>query len=47
VQGHFDDPAADGCRALPNEGVPFANADDETNVLLCRERFVITSIEPR
>ena len=46
VRGHFDDPAAHSCGLIENEGFAFGQADDdELQVLVCRERFVITSIE--
>ena len=46
VRGHFDDPAAQSCRLLEDEGFAFGQGnDEELNVLVCRERFVITSIE--
>jgi hypothetical protein len=48
VRGHFDDPLAGACRLVENPGFPFGDGDDDDlKVLLCRERFVITSIEPR
>lgn len=47
VKGHFDDPAAAACGELGPEGFPFGESDHEVKVLVCRERFVITSIEPR
>jgi len=46
VQGHFDDDAADSCRRVENEFFPNgAGGDEELKALVCRERFVITSIE--
>lgn len=47
VEGHFDDPAAAACGQLGPEGFPFGESEHEVRVLVCRERFVITSIEPR
>ena len=47
VRGHFDDAAAEACRLLEGEGMLFLGDDEEAlKVLFCRERFVITSIEP-
>ncbi len=45
IRGHFDDPAAATCQ-LPNLGQNDA-ADPGLDSLVCRERFVITSVEPR
>jgi hypothetical protein len=45
IRGHFDDPAAATCQ-LPDVGQG-APANPALDSLVCRERFVITAIEPR
>jgi hypothetical protein len=49
VRGHFDDPAASGCRlSLTMPGDPEATlspVDTDSVVLLCRQRFVVESYE--
>jgi hypothetical protein len=39
IEGHFDDPAAAGCRSGPY-------ADPRVNVLRCRSTFVVTGVRP-
>ena len=46
VKGHFDDPAAQACATFPTDGFAVPEGDHELLLLLCRERFVVTSIEP-
>lgn len=43
LTGHFDDPAASGCRVAT--GDPPIPEPDELAVAYCRERFVATSVE--
>jgi hypothetical protein len=45
VTGHFDDEAASACTVQPSADSE-ASITDAYAVYLCRERFVITSIEP-
>jgi hypothetical protein len=47
VTGHFDDAGARGCRLFPHGSSGISGDDDPTvQELVCRERFVITEIEP-
>jgi hypothetical protein len=46
IRGHFDDPAASACR-LPNVFGPNHVADAALDRLICRERLVVTAIEPQ
>lgn len=47
VVGHVGDPAAEACRALDVIGpFGFTDPDPAYRELLCRQRFVVTSIEP-
>lgn len=45
VTGHFDDEASSACTVQPTEGSE-ASISDAYAVYLCRERFVVTAIEP-
>jgi hypothetical protein len=47
VSGHFDDPGAQGCRWPPMGSSGLDPAQDlAIQELICRERFVVTGVEP-
>jgi hypothetical protein len=47
ITGHFDDPEARGCEIPPVGSSGIDPEAPDIQELLCRERFVITSIESR
>lgn len=44
ITGHFDDPAADGCRVAPGDPEP-RDLDPVVGELYCRSHFVVESVE--
>ena len=44
VTGHFDDPAAQTCRLVPEPGLPVEMPPRDATVAECRQHFVVTAI---
>jgi hypothetical protein len=46
VTGHFDDPAAAGCRLTPSRDEEASYQGRQSVIDACRQRFVVTSLTP-